>query len=83
MPLIAIGSWSAVLLFLSLTISGVFGFYAGTFYWFTIPFHLVAGTCVIATIFGLLAPTKNEFVFWMVAPVHAAMVVSFSLAMSK
>lgn len=39
---ILVGIWSLVLLFLGFVIVGVFPFYAGSFYWFTLPFLLVA-----------------------------------------
>jgi hypothetical protein len=74
-PLILIGIWSAVLLLKSCP----HYYYAG--YWFTLPFILLAGACFLLAVIGLFTPSKRKSIFWVIAPVHGAMLIPYGFAM--
>lgn len=82
--LIIIGIWSAVLLFLSLVITGVFGsLYAGSFYPFTLPFIIATGVLVALTVTGVSAKRARARLFWIAVPLHGLLFLPFYYANSR
>jgi len=81
-PLVVIGGWSALLFLAGLTVVGAFGSYAGSFYWFTIPFLAASGLCAAAAAAGACWRGGRARVFRIVAPLHALLILPSALAMA-
>ena len=83
LPLLIVAGWSVCLFLASLTVVGAFGFYAGSFYWFTIPFIAASGMCTATAIVGLCWRARRRVVFWVAAPWHALLILPFAFAMAQ
>lgn len=82
--LIIIGIWSLCLFLLSLLIVGAFGsLYDGSFYPFTLPFIVLAGTCVAVAVAGLVGKRIRSTMFWIAAPMHGLLFLPFQFAISR
>jgi len=80
--LVVIAGWSACLLLAGLTVVGAFGFYAGSFYWFTVPFLVAAGLCAAGATAGLWSRHLRARLFRIVAPCHALLILPCALGMA-
>jgi hypothetical protein len=82
--LIIAGIWSAVLLFLSLAITGAFGpLYSGSFYPFTLPFIISTAVLVALVIAGLIIKRARAVLFWIVIPLHGLLFLPFHFAITR
>jgi len=82
--LIIVGIWSAVLLFLSLIVTGAFGsIYSGRFYTFTLPFIIAAAVLLLLALIGLVAKPARVVLFWIVIPLHGLLILPFHFAVTR
>ena len=60
--------WSVFLLLIGLTVAGVFPFYAGSYYWFTLPFLFHAAACSFLSIKCQIHPSAGlrKIIIWVV-----------------
>ena len=65
--LIIAALWSLLLLLAAMMVSGAFPFYAGSFYWFSVPFHFHASTCMLLSVMCLLRPNQDirKIISWL------------------
>jgi hypothetical protein len=82
--MLLIGVWSAVLLFLSLTIIGAFEpLYSGSFYPFTLPFIVMAGVVSALAFTGVVVTRIRTALFWPTLVLHGLLFLPFWFAYAR
>jgi hypothetical protein len=82
--LIIVGIWSALLLLLSLTATGAFGFlYEGSYYTFTLPFIVATALVLSLAVSGLVATRIRSSMFWFVTPLFGLLYFPYQYAVAQ